>query len=221
MTDVITSTIDIENNQKKSPKLIAPEESKSLLRDVLTMALLTFLLIVGMKNVLGEPRWIPSSSMSPTLVEGDRLIVEKVTPVLEGFKRGDIVVFYPPSVELRHDLWAELTRMTGFFVTEDSYIKRIIGVPGDTYQVVEGVGVFINGELLDEPYKAEISNKGDCGYDAQFCGPLTIPEGHYFVMGDNRNNSIDGRFFGLLPQERIIGKAFVLFWPLNRTGPLF
>lgn len=202
---------------KPSKKLLIPEESKSLIREVVEMVFLTLILIVGIRNLLGEPRWIPTESMVPTLVEGDRLFIEKVSISLHKKNRGDILVFYPPQIKLKHDPWSEFTRAIGFLNNDVAYIKRLIGMPGDIIEVKEGVGVFINGKLLDEPYVAEIANR-NCGTEAQYCGPLKIPEGNYFMMGDNRNNSQDSRFWGPLPDDRVIGKAYFKFWPLCRLG---
>lgn len=181
------------------------------------MVLLTLILIVGIRNLLGEPRWIPTESMVPTLIEGDRLFIEKISNYAGKYSRGDIIVFYPPQTELKHDPWDEFTRTIGFLNNDIAYIKRLVGLPGDELEVRDGEGVFINGKLLDEPYINEIANRG-CGVDAMYCGPLIIPEGYYFVMGDNRNNSQDSRFWGFLPVDRVIGKAYFRFWPPGRIG---
>lgn len=208
------------DNTSRIKKLFVPEESKSFLREILEMVLLTLILIVGIRNLLGEPRWIPSESMVPTLIEGDRLFIEKLSSYFGEYKRGDVIVFYPPQTDLKHDPWDEFTRTIGFLNNDIAYIKRLIGMPGDRFEVVEGKGVFINGKMLDEPYVNEIANKGDCGTAALYCGPLIIPKGTYFAMGDNRNNSQDSRYWGFLPINRVIGKAYFRFWPLNRIGVL-
>lgn len=199
----------------KNKKLIIQNENKSMFRETLEMILLTLILIVGIRNLLGEPRWIPTESMYPNLIEGDRLFIEKVTNYAGKFKRGDILVFYPPQENLRHDPWSEFTRAVGFFNNDTAYIKRLIGMPGDKLEVKEGIGVFINDHLLNEPYVAEIASR-NCGIIAAYCGPLTVPKNSYFMMGDNRNNSQDSRYWGFLPANRVIGKASFRFWPLNR-----
>jgi signal peptidase I len=206
-----------EKPKKSRKKLIIPDENKSLLRETIEMVLLTLILIVGIRNLLGEPRWIPTESMVPTLIEGDRLFIEKVSNYLGTISRGDIIVFYPPQTKLKHDPWNEFTRSIGFLNNDIAYIKRLIGMPGDTIEVIEDVGVMVNGKILDEPYVNEIANRG-CGSEAMFCGPLKIPPGYFFVMGDNRNNSQDSRFWGLLPEDRLIGKAYFRFWPPGRVG---
>ncbi|HBV98602.1 MAG: signal peptidase [Peptococcaceae bacterium BICA1-7] len=139
---------------------------------------------------VAEGRWIPSESMVPTLQVGDRLIVEKVTPRLTGIQRGDIIVFRPPaSISQKDDL-----------------IKRVIGLPGDTLSIKKGI-VYINGEALSEPYEAE---KPFADFK-----PYKVPEKSYFVMGDNRNDSYDSRFWGPVPEDQIIGKALVRYFPVD------
>lgn len=139
---------------------------------------------------VAEGRWIPSESMVPTLQVGDRLIIEKVTPRLTGIGRGDIVVFRPPaSISQKDDL-----------------IKRVIGLPGDTISIKKGI-VYINGTALNEPYEAEKPS-------ADF-KPYKVPENSYFVMGDNRNDSYDSRYWGPVPADNIIGKALVRYFPVD------
>ena len=139
---------------------------------------------------VAEGRWIPSESMVPTLQVGDRLIIEKVTPRLTGIERGDIVVFRPPaSISQKDDL-----------------IKRVIGLPGDTISIKKGT-VYINGTALNEPYEAEKPL-------ADF-KPYKVPENSYFVMGDNRNDSYDSRYWGPVSADQIIGKALVRYFPVD------
>lgn len=206
--------------KNKQPHLIEPEEKKKLWIYLLETALIILVLIVGIREVVGEPRWIPTESMRPTLIEGDRLIIEKFTHRYGDIERGDIIVFYPPNETLEHDLWSEFTRAIGIFSKDKAYIKRVIGVPGDVIEVREGKGVFINDKLLQEPYKAEVSSNGHCGIKAPYCGPMIVPDDHFFVMGDNRNNSTDSRYIGLIPMDRVVGRAFLRFWPAKRIAIL-
>lgn len=188
------------------------EWAKEIIETVVTV----LFLVIIIRNFLGEPRWIPSASMHPTLIEGDRLIIEKVSNYLSTPHRGDILVFYPPGEELSPSLWAKFTRLTGFFNQDTAYIKRLIGLPNETIQIKNDGKVYINGKDLKEPY---IANKPQlmCS-ESMHCGPMKIPANSYFMMGDNRDNSQDSRFWGFLPKQRIIGKAFFRFWPLNRIG---
>jgi len=133
--------------------------------------------------------------MVPTLQVGDRLLIEKVSHKIKGFSRGDIVVFKAPSRSgLKEDL-----------------IKRVIGLPGDTILIKSGL-VYVNNSALQEPYIAE--------KPLQDFGPFTVEKNSLFVMGDNRNNSFDSRYWGTVPYNLVIGKAWVRYYPLNRIGLL-
>ena len=169
------------------------------LKEIVQIVVLAFLLSFVLRTYIVEARQIPSGSMEPTLQIGDRLMVDKIVFKFSELKRGDIVVFQPtPAAKAS----------TG----ADSYfIKRVIGLPGDEITVSQGK-VYINGKPLQEPYEAE---EPDYIY-----GPRKVPDGMYFVMGDNRNNSADSHVWGFLPNDNVKGKAFARFWPLNRIGKL-
>ncbi|MDH4379342.1 MAG: signal peptidase I [Vampirovibrionales bacterium] len=197
-----------------------------LLREAVEMVLVVIISLVVIKEGFGELRLIPSESMVPTLLVGDRLVIEKVTRWTREPQRGDIVVFYPPEPDavMNMDPLSVFLRMTGFSSlfhnkaddpVDKAFIKRLIGEPGDTIQVVNSIGVAINGKLLVEPYTAERGS--DCG---MLCYPAKVPEGHYLMMGDNRNMSKDGRYFGFVPKDRLVGRAVFRLWPLDRVGPL-
>ena len=176
-------------------------------------------MVIRIRFFIGEIRWIPSGSMKPTFVEGDRIVVERFSRFYKTPDRGDIMVFYPPSTELKNTPWRLFSRLTGFFCKDVAYIKRVVGLPGDKFEVKineDGQGfVYINDKKLEEPYVRSIYDYPVCT-QAMFCGPFVIPEGEYFMMGDNRGNSQDSRSWGTLPQDRFIGRAVFLFWPLNR-----
>ncbi|MGB3312468.1 MAG: signal peptidase I [Nodosilinea sp.] len=148
--------------------------------------------------LIAEPRYIPSNSMDPTLHIGDRLLVDKVSYRWQSPHRGDVVVFAPPP---------QLTRLG--YETGQAFIKRIIGEPGQTVEVVQGQ-VLVDGQPLQEPYILEPP--------AYTLNPVTVPPGQVFVMGDNRNDSNDSHVWGSLPQQNIIGRARFRFWPLDRLG---
>ncbi len=192
------------------------EKIKGFLKETLETIVTVLVLVILIRSFVGEPRWIPSSSMESTLQIGDNLIIEKVSYRFTEPKRGDIVVFYPPHHDLDPTLWGKFTRMIGFFSRDEAYIKRIVGEPGDKVEVVPDEGVYINGELIEEPYKKEVFN-GICR-ELMFCGPMIIPEDKYYMLGDNRNDSTDSRYWGLLPEERIVGRAVFRFWPIYRIG---
>ncbi len=184
-----------DNNKK-----IAWEWAESLVvAFVLAMAIRTFLI---------QPFKIPSGSMRMTLVEGDRLFVNKLaygallpwtTYRLPGFTRphrGDVLVFKYP-VQRNKD-----------------FIKRLIAVGGETVEIRDGV-VYINDKPVAEGAMARIHyyNYGDYAKTGQ---KITVPPGQYFVMGDNSASSHDSRYWGFVPEELVVGKAEVIFWPLNR-----
>lgn len=143
------------------------------------------------RTYVAEGRFVPTDSMHPTLQEGDRLIIEKVTFKMSGIQRGDIVVFTPPE---RSD-------------KKEDMVKRVIGLPGETLSIKSGT-VYINGSALNEPYQPEKPR-------ADF-GPYKVPEGSYFVMGDNRNKSYDSRYWGPVYLSSVIGKTMVLYYPFDR-----
>lgn len=205
----------------------------SIIASILTM----LALIITMRFFM-EGRYIPSESMVPTFKIGDRLLTEKVTCYKKQYKRGDVITYYPPPIEMAgHDLSSEpltvMGRLTGLpiFPNEIVFIKRIIGLPGDTIEIRSNIGVLVNGKLLEENYvleKAEYDLKrlGDIGgtnISRQFIQPfpaldvcekpIVVPEGELFVLGDNRNNSEDSHVYGFVKQERVIAKVFMGVWP--------
>lgn len=156
------------------------------------------ILAIGIRTFVAEARYIPSSSMEPTLQINDRLIIEKVSYRLRNPERGEIVVFNP----------TDALKAKNF---HDAFIKRIIGLPGDEVRVSQG-NVYVNGKILDEDYIAAPPT-----YEY---GPVKVPEDQYLVLGDNRNNSYDSHYWGFVPREKLLGRAFVRFWPVPRVGLL-
>ena len=166
------------------------------LRDLFVTLLVAFVLVFGVvRPFIVAAYWVPTESMVPTLLVGDRVFANKFIYRFAEPERGDIVVF--EDVE----------------GGEDYLIKRVVAVAGDRVRVVNGV-LKVNGETQDEPYVEPQFPNGSV------YGPERLPEGYVFVMGDNRGNSADSRVFGLLPVENIEGEAFVRFWPPSRIGLL-
>ncbi|MGQ0432882.1 MAG: signal peptidase I [Microthrixaceae bacterium] len=161
------------------------------------------------KTFLFQAFYIPSASMEPTLEKGDRVLVNKVSYDLHDVRRGDVVVFEIPREAVGVDGIKDL-------------IKRVIGLPGDTIESREG-RVYVNDELLSEPYLSEGTMTGD---PADGNNPpierQVVPDDKVFVMGDNRANSHDSRYAdrGPIPIDSIVGRAFVLVWPPGKIGRL-
>ena len=169
-----------------------------------------------------KPYQIPSESMEPTLDVGQRVLVNRFLYHFEDPSPGDIVVFHPPAgadsgtecgVEPKA---GEPCPQPTKGESSQNFIKRIVAGPGDTLSVKEGHPVVNGVEKKDEPYITP------CGAAAACNMPRTIkiPPDHYFMMGDNRGASDDSRFWGPVPREWIIGKAFATYWPPDRIGTL-
>ena len=152
-------------------------------------------------SFVGQRTEVDGESMEPTLYHGDNLIVDKITYRFSDPQRFDIIVF-------------------PFQYQENTYyIKRIIGLPGETVQIDEKGNIYINGEILSESYGKEIIKPENIGIAAN---PIVLGEDEYFVMGDNRNNSSDSRteIVGNIHRDDIVGRAWLRIWPLNRFGVL-
>jgi signal peptidase I len=153
---------------------------------------------------LVKPYRIPSPSMEDTLLIGDRVLVDRLTWRFSEPERGDIVVFHPPY-------------------GGNVLIKRIIGMPGDELSLRDGQ-LYVNGQALDEPYIRQTAD-GPVPTEPFVTGqawalaePYVVPEGSYFMMGDNRTNSGDSRDFGPVRREQLVGQAFARYWPPARIG---
>ncbi len=156
-------------------------------------------LLIIIRQGLGEFRFIPSESMEPTLVKGDKLCVEKLTRIFKRrYERGDVVIFYPPPAAkdgeevIKNDPFHIFSRLTGlpFLPQPEAFIKRIIGVAGDRVRIVKNQGVYVNDEPLYEPY-----HYNSVDYLPEYSiEEIEVPDGYYFVLGDNRNSSYDSHY---------------------------
>jgi signal peptidase I len=163
--------------------------------------------------------------MEPTLDIGQRVLVNRFVYHFTDPKPGDVVVFHPPAgaggttpecgVPARTD---RPCPEAGPGEASDTFIKRIVAGPGDTVSIRQGIPV-VNG-VPEEPNGYEIIPCGPGGSGCNMPKEIKIPEGHFFMMGDNRGQSDDSRFWGPLPEEQLIGKAFGSYWPPNRIGGL-
>lgn len=209
--------MQLEDFIKNKMKELKP--TKGWFRELIETIVFVIVAVSIIRFFIGEPRWIPSGSMKPTLIEGDRIFVERFSRFYSSPQRGDIMVFYPPMTTLSHSPLKIFERLTGFFCSDVAYIKRVIGLPGDRIFVkADSQGkyaVYINGKKLKEKYVMDEYDYIPCD-SKMICGPVTVPKDSYFMMGDNRGNSQDSRFWGFLPRNRFIGKATFLFWPITR-----
>jgi signal peptidase I len=155
-------------------------------------------LAFSIRLFVAEARFIPAASMLPTLRIDDRLIIDKLSYRFKSPQRGDLIVFNPTKALVEQNF-------------KDAFIKRIIGVPGDTIAIQNGK-LLLNGKVTPESYVLEKAN--------YTYGPAIVPPGEYFVLGDNRNNSYDSHYWGFVPRAKIVGQATKRFWPPNRIGPV-
>lgn len=176
---------------------------------------IAFVFAVAIKAVAFAPFYIPSGSMRPTLLEGDRILVNKISYRLHSPGRGDVVVFKQGddgSPGFLRRLWNVVSEGLGR-PPEGSrdLVKRVIALPGETVEVRTD-GVYVNGAPLSEPWLPPRSSVGSLK------GPVTIPKDQYWVMGDNRANSSDSRVFGPIRRGEIVGRAIFIVWPPRRIG---
>ena len=181
------------------------KKSSSILKDFKNLIIWVILALIIRWQVI-EPRWIPSGSMLPTLQIQDKILVEKITPKINlkdnlDKLRDSIVVFNPPETLIRAGYDSDI-----------ALIKRVIGVPGDKVEIKEGI-LYLNNKAQNK----YITDK-NINYSMS---PIKIPANSLWVMGDNRNNSMDSHIWGPLPSEKIIGRAILRYWPLNQFGPIY
>ena len=182
-------------------------------------------LALGIQALLVKPYRIPSESMVPTLEVGQRVLVNRLSHKLGGDPSvGDVVVFHPP-LGSESNTCGNPRRPQGAACdrpTQDrsdvNFIKRVVGGPGDTL-AIRGGHVYRNGKREGDSYISDTC-QGDVGRGCNMPVPIKVPAGHWFMMGDNRGESDDSRFWGPVPRAWIIGPAFATYWPPNRIGLL-
>ena len=195
----------------------------SFLKELPALIVIAFVLALLIKSFLVQAFYIPSESMEPTLKPGDRVLVNKVVYHLHPPRRGDVIVFRNPNPgEEPHrgiisGFFHWITEGLGVSAPEDEdFIKRVIGLPGDSVEERTNGDIYVNGRKLDEPYL-----KGPKDVRPQGLPVWHVPPGELFVLGDNRTNSNDSRFgLGYIPIDRVVGKAFIIIWPPSRFGGL-
>jgi signal peptidase I len=178
-------------------------------------------LALGIQAFLVKPYRIPSESMVPALAVGQRVLVNRLETRLGGDPEiGDVTVFHPPVGSDTNECGAPqeageaCSRPMGA-QADVNFIKRVVAGPGDRLRIVDG-RVILNGRRQTEPFAERCGGGEGCSFPNE----ITVPPGHYFMMGDNRGASDDSRFWGPVPREWIIGSAFATYWPPDRIGLL-
>lgn len=192
------------------------EKRRSLARELPVLLLVAFLIAFGVKSLVAQAFFIPSESMESTLRVGDRVLVSRLSYRLHDPRRGDVVVFTSPIENGTDDRNLPVRILHGILEsvglrqpsTED-FIKRVIALPGETVEGRDGK-LLVNGRELREPY---LSEETVPAFDEK-----VVPEGHLWVMGDNRNQSQDSRVFGPIDEDKVIGRAILRIWPISRIG---
>jgi signal peptidase I len=194
----------------QTPETSAPRRGLGCALEIVETLVLTLVIYLLIHNFIAQPFEVEQNSMVPTILEGEYVLIDKVSPRFGDFARGDIVVFNPPA---------------GYSEGGVPFIKRVIGLPGDSVRLENGK-VFVTppGGVavgLNEFYiNKDINNNPEptLPRDAQGTTQWTVPAGSYFVMGDNRTVSQDSRVFGAITHDLIIGRAWLRYFPLNRIG---
>jgi signal peptidase I len=174
--------------------------------EIVETLVLTLVIFLVIQNFVAQPYRVQQLSMEQTLEPEQYVLVDKLTPRFDAYHRGDIVVFNPPSG------WAQQGDGT-------PYIKRIIGIAGDTVEVRDDGFVYVNGAKLDEPYLFRANGEPEPTI-AFGQTRWVVPEGEFFVMGDHREKSADSRSFSTIPASSIVGRAWLRYWPFNTFGIL-
>jgi signal peptidase I len=208
---------------------VAPEKEPETRKRSMN-SLLEFVLIVAVALGLAlaiqawvvKPFRIPSGSMEPTLDIGQRVLVDRVTGHFGDPGRGDIIVFHPPSGADSNGQKCGAPRRGDQACpaptkqkSDANFIKRVVAVPGDQVKILDN-HVYINGKRQDDSY----ARTTPCTDVCKLPKPITIPPGHFFMMGDNRGQSDDSRDWGPVPKKWIVGEAFFTYWPPKRIGTL-
>jgi signal peptidase I len=208
------------------PRIPKPETTGGKVLEILVILGIAVALALALQAWVVKPYQIPSESMEPTLDIGQRVLVNRFNYDFEEPQLGDIVVFHPPAgadvgnecgVEVKGrepEEEGEACPQPTEAESSQTFIKRIVAGPGDTFSIKDGHPVVNGVEKTDEPYI------NPCGSDPACNLPktITIPPDHWFMMGDNRGASDDSRFWGPVPKDWIIGEAFFTYWPPDRIG---
>jgi signal peptidase I len=198
------------------------KSTRSSLIELVTIVAVALGLALGIQAFLVKPFRIPSESMVPTLDVGQRVLVDRLTKNFGDYERGDVLVFKPPAgadnnsniCGIEHSEQSACPRPTEER-SDTNFIKRVVAVGGDRLSV-RGGSVYINGRRQREPFARLDDSCQICNLPEQ----ITIPDGYYFMMGDNRGASADSREWGPVPKDWVIGQAFATYWPPGKIGTL-
>lgn len=184
-----------------------PTDLRLWAREVVQIVLVTALLFLVVNTFVAQPFEVQQRSMQPALASGDHILIDKLSIRWSPYSRGDVVVFHAPG---EYDAGGI------------PYVKRIIGMPGDTIQIENG-RIFVTpaggvANRLDEPYLAAGEASLPQGADGR--REWNVPDNAYFVLGDNRSESVDSRTFGAIPHDRIVGRALLRYLPIDRMGTI-
>lgn len=202
-------------------EVLVPAPSGYAIAEMMESVVYAFLVAIIIRIFFFQTFWIPSGSMEPTLFEQDRIIANKLVYRTRAPARGEVIifrVFQPPrrgvpgrlTMEEATDTLPESGETGPGSIEVQDYIKRVVGLPGETVEIDDGE-IYINGEILYENYQTRRPNYSHYG-------PITIPPGEVFVLGDNRSNSQDSHVIGTVPIRNVEGRAEMIFWPLSRIG---
>jgi signal peptidase I len=189
---------DAPGEKKTGP----PRGGRGCAVEILETLIATLVIFLVIQNFVAQPFQVKGSSMERTFLESDYIIVDRLTPRWSSYSRGQVVVFHPPESEA---------------IRGEPFIKRVIGVGGDTVEVRDG-RVFVNGAALDEPYLFRDADGLAEPTIAREESRWVVPAGDIFVMGDHRQVSEDSRVFGPIPISTVIGRGVVRYWPLSELG---
>lgn len=178
-----------------NPEVPREQKQPGFWSEIIKFTLITLLIVVPFRLYIAQPFIVSGASMDPTFTDGDYLIVDQITKDFVEPKRDSVVIFKYPKDETKY------------------FIKRVIGVPGDTVEIKNGA-VIVNGATIDEPFVVDINKK------KENMAELTLEAGKYFVLGDNRKGSLDSRAWGTVSENQIIGRPVVRLLPVPRFNIL-
>lgn len=190
---IIKNTLEKNNSPEENLDQKKPNNKKDSIWDTVKFIIIALVIVIPIRMFIAQPFLVKGRSMDPTFHDKDYLIVDEISYILRDPKRGEVIIFRFPGDPKEH------------------FIKRVIGIPGDTIQIIDGIVTVITKEgkilTLDEPY---VSHKMD-----QSLEDITVPEGNLFVMGDNRSESYDSRMWKFLPIKLATGRALLRLYPFR------